>query len=159
MAGGDFETVAGEWGLRGEVAAFVRDGFQGTRPEIVGGSSFDAGAGVDRRAGDYRIGATVVFHRDEYDAPLSPGGAASRSDVSFVLSADRAFLREKYRVRVFGVANASEGSGFARAIGSAELRDNVALEASAGWFAGRGADLVGRFADSDFAYVRLKYYF
>jgi hypothetical protein len=41
----------------------------------------------------------------------------------------------------------------------ATLQDNLALEASIGWFTGDGRDLVGRFADSDFAYLRLKYYF
>ena len=45
------------------------------------------------------------------------------------------------------------------AIGTAELRDNLSLQGSIGWFAGAGRDLVGRFADSDFAYLRLKYYF
>ena len=79
--------------------------------------------------------------------------------MSLVLSADRRFARERYALRVFGVANPSEGSGFARAIASAELRDNLALEASIGWFVGEGRDLVGRFADSDFGYLRLKYYF
>ena len=79
--------------------------------------------------------------------------------MSLVVSADRRFSRERYGVRVFAVANPSEGSGFARAIASAELRDNLALEGSVGWFVGEGRDLVGRFADSDFVYVRLKYYF
>jgi hypothetical protein len=79
--------------------------------------------------------------------------------VSFIASADRTFAREKYRLRGFGVYNASEASGFIRGIGVAGLRDNVALEASLGWFVGRGRVLIGRFEDSDFAYVRLKYYF
>ena len=83
----------------------------------------------------------------------------TRSDLSLVLSADRRFARERYALRVFGVATPSEGYGFARAIASAELRDNLALEGSVGWFIGEGRDLVGRFSDSDFGYVRLKYYF
>ena len=41
----------------------------------------------------------------------------------------------------------------------ASLRDNLGLEASVGWFFGDGRDLVGRFGDSDFVYVRLKYHF
>ena len=41
----------------------------------------------------------------------------------------------------------------------ANLRDNLTLEASVGWFAGTSRDLIGRFGDSDFAYVRVKYYF
>src|SRR5688500_12847322 len=81
------------------------------------------------------------------------------ADVSLVLSADRRFARARYALRAFGVATPAEGSGFARAIAVAELRDNLALEGSAGWFIGEGRDLVGRFSDSDFGYVRLKYYF
>jgi hypothetical protein len=57
------------------------------------------------------------------------------------------------------VANTSEGSGFVRLIATAELRDNLSLEGSVGWFVGDGRDLVGRFADSDFLYLRLKQYF
>jgi hypothetical protein len=62
-------------------------------------------------------------------------------------------------VRTFGVYNPNESSGFARAIATVKMRDNVALEGSGGWFIGTGRDLVGRFADSDFAYLRLRYYF
>jgi hypothetical protein len=57
------------------------------------------------------------------------------------------------------VLNANESSGFLRAIATAKVRDNLALEGSAGWFIGDGRDIVGRFADSDFVYARLKYYF
>ena len=39
------------------------------------------------------------------------------------------------------------------------LRDNLGLEGSVGLFIGEGVDLVGRFGDSDFAYLRVKYYF
>jgi hypothetical protein len=161
MVGGDFETVRGEWGLRGEVAAFVDDNFQGSTPRIVKGTSLDAGFGADRKAGDYRLSATALFHREAYDELLSsaPGADRSRADISLILSGDRSFARERYRVRTFGVYNANESSGFLRAITTAKLRDNLALEGSGGWFVGDGRDIVGRFADSDFLYARLKYYF
>ena len=55
-----------------------------------------------------------------------------------------------------GLASADEVS---EAIATAKVRDNVAFEGSGGWFIGDGRDLVGRFADSDFLYARLKYYF
>jgi hypothetical protein len=164
MIGGDFEAVRGKWGLRGEVAAFVDDHFQSPALRVVTGQSFDAGVGVDRRAGDYTLSGTVLVHSESYDSPLAspaPGEAPSdgRTDVSLVVSADRAFAQERYRFRGFGVYNATEGSGFVRGIGMASLRDNVALEASIGWFVGKGRDLIGRFSDSDFAYLRVKYYF
>jgi hypothetical protein len=158
MLGGDFETVTGEWGVRGEIAAFVRDSFQGAAPAIVPGTSVDAGLGVDRRAGSYQLSGTVLVHRERPD-PVPGSGLDARTDVSLIVSADRAFARERYRLRTFGVYNTSEGSAFLRTIGVAKLDDDVALEGSAGWFAGEGRDAIGRFSDSDFAYLRLKYYF
>jgi hypothetical protein len=160
MIGADVEAVRGKWGVRGEAAAFVNDSFQSSELRIVSGSSLDAGAGVDRRAGSYTVSATVLLHRESYDRPLSSRDAKDgRTDVSLIASADRTLAREKYRLRTFVVYNAVEQSAFVRLIGTATLRDNVAVEASLGWFAGDGAGLVGRFGDSDFAYARLKYYF
>jgi hypothetical protein len=157
MIGGDFETVRGAWGLRGEIAGFVRDSFQSPALRIVDGSSLDAGLGVDRKAGDYRISGTVLVHHEGYDEGIE--GRQGRTDVSVMLSTDRSFGRERYRLRGFGVYNPSEGSAFLRMIATAALRDHLAVEGSGGWFAGEGRDLVGRFADSDFAYLRLKFYF
>ena len=160
MLGADFEAVRGKWGVRGEAAAFVNDSFQSPELRIVSGSSLDAGAGVDRRAGSYTVSATVLLHTESYDRPLSIGDAKDgRTDVSLIASADRTLAREKYRLRTFVVYNAVEQSAFVRLIGMTTLRDNVALEGSLGWFAGDGGGLIGRFGDSDFAYARLKYYF
>jgi hypothetical protein len=160
MIGGDFESVRGKWGLRGEAAVFVEDSFQSPELRIVPGRSIDVGAGVDRRAGDYTVSGTVLLHAERYDAPLSQAATSNgRTDVSLIASADRTLAREKYRLRTFAVYNANESSAFLRVIGTANLRDNLALEASLGWFAGDGASLIGRFGDSDFVYARLKYYF
>ena len=157
MIGGDFETVAGPWVVRGEVAAFVRDAFQAPEaPAVLTGRSFDAGAAVDRKAGDYRIGGQVLVHHEADDPSFT---ALSRTDVSLIVSADRAFVRQKYQGRLFGVYNPGNGSGFVRGIATATLRDNVALEGSLGWFAGSGLDTISRFADSDFVYLRLKWFF
>jgi hypothetical protein len=171
MLGGDFETVRGLWGIRGEVAAFVRDNFQAGDAEIVEGSSFDAGFGVDRRAGNYRFSGTALLHyegikegvaqpfRAAPESVAQPFRAAlERRDLSFILSADRTFAQERRQLRAFGVYNPSERSSFLRGIFTAKLRDDVALEGSGGWFAGDGRDTIGRFADSDFVYARLKYY-
>ena len=153
MVGADFETAKGAWAARGEVAVFPRDAFQPpASAAIVDGSSFDAGGGVDRKAGDYRVSGDVLVHRESHDG-------ASRTDVSVIASVDREFARQKYAGRLFAVYNAGQGSGFVRGIASASLRDNVALEGSIGWFAGNGDDTISRFADSDFLYVRLKYFF
>lgn len=157
MIGGDFETVAGPWVVRGEVAAFVRDAFQApAAASAFKGQSFDAGAAVDRKAGDYRISGQLLVHRESGDPPFA---ALGRTDVSMIVSADRSFSRQKYQGRLFGVYNPRSDSGFVRGIATATLRDNVALEGSLGWFAGSGLDTISRFSESDFAYVRLKYFF
>ena len=112
----------------------------------IGGPATTASAG--------RCSITASGSSDPSCSPAEDDAhRTTRSDLSLVLSADRRFARERYALRVFGVANPSEGSGFARAIASAELRDNLALEGSVGWFVGEGRDLVGRFSDSDFVYV------
>ena len=91
------------------------------------------------------------MHRETYEPAFELPG---RTDVSLIVSADRAFSRQKYQGRLFGVYNPTSDSGFVRGIATATLRDNVALEGSLGWFAGSGLDTIGRFADSDFVYVR-----
>jgi hypothetical protein len=157
MVGGDFETVAGPWVVRGEVAVFTRDAFQApAAAAALTGHAFDAGAAVDRKAGSYRVSGQVLVHRETYDAAFQLAG---RTDVSLIVSADRAFSRQKYQGRLFGVYNPASGAGFVRSIATASLRDNLALEGSLGWFAGSGVDNIGRFADSDFMYLRLKYFF
>lgn len=154
MLGADVETVAGPWVVRGEVAVFPRDAFQSPDVAVMlAGRSFDAGAGVDRKAGDYRVSGQLLVHRERYDT------GARRTDVSLIMSADRSFAREKYSGRLFGVYNPKSGAGFVRGIATATLRDNLALESSVGWFGRRGLDTIGRFADSDFVYLRLKYFY
>ena len=150
--------------VRGACAARSRRSWTTTSSfqlRIVEGSSIDAGIGLDRKAGDYRVSAGVLAHRESYDEPIprEDGLQRARTDVSLILSADRSFAAERYQVRTFGVYNATESSAFLRGIATAKLRDNLALEGSAGWFAGDGGAVIGRFSDSDFLYVRVKYYF
>jgi len=66
---------------------------------------------------------------------------------------------QKYETRLFAVYDPNHGSAFLRAIATAKLRDQVGIEGSLGWFSGSGPDAIGRFSDSDFLYVRLKYFF
>jgi hypothetical protein len=160
MIGGDFETARGEWGLRGEAAVFVEDSFQ-EAGQVVEGTSIDAGVGVDRKAGAYRVSGTVLVHTESYDTPLFASGTPerSRTDLSLIASADRTFAREKHNLRLFAVFGATEQSSFVRGIWTFKPRDAFALESSIGWFAGDGRDLIGRFSESDFVYARFKYYF
>jgi len=152
MIGSDFETVRGPWGLRGEVAAFVEDELQAsTPPRGIPGRSVDAGVGLDRRAGDYRIGANVLWSRRSADE--------TDSDVTLVIAGDRSFARETRTVRVFGVYDPGDATAFGRIIAAISVRDNVWLEGSGGVFTGTSADVLGRLSQRDFLYARLKVFF
>jgi len=148
MIGGDFETVKGLWGVRGEVAAFVDRTMQSTNaPAVIKGESIEAGVGVDRKAGSSRVSGTVIFT-----------SRPDRNDVTLVTAIDQSFARETRWMRAFAVYNPREQSVFARIIAAASLRDNVSVEGSAGWFAGTGG-VLARFSDRDFLYARFKVFF
>jgi hypothetical protein len=165
MIGADFETVRGVWGVRGELAAFVSDTFQAPGGlGAVAGHSIEGGVGVDRKAGEYRVsGNVIVSHRagDRSAAGRAePAGVrVSDTDVTLVAAADRSFARQTRLLRQFAVYNPSERTGFARTIAAVSLRDNLWLEGSLGWFLGEGDDAIGRFADRDVVYARVKFYF
>jgi hypothetical protein len=167
MLGGDFETVHGEWGIRGEAAAFVDDALQlvspgegGPRLSMEDGHSMTAGVGVDRRAGDYRIAGDVLW---SYRA----AGQASDSDMTLVAAADRSFVRDTRMVRVLAVYDPGDAF-FVRAIVTVSVRDDIAIEGSSGLFTadaamsnrvGLAVDTLARFARRDFLYARLKVLF
>ena len=182
MVSGDFETVQGDWAMRGEVAMFPERTFAGAgRGGLVNGRSIDAGAGVERRAGDYRLFASAILHREwssegvvprsvensrELENGTSPEFSTDRgttpyrrTDVSLVGSVDRPFRRDTWLVRVFGVMNAVDRSGFLRGLLLWKPRDNVTWEFSAATFLGTGDDSIGRFKGRDFLFARLKYHF
>ena len=155
MIGGDVETVRGEWGVRGEWAAIVDDSFQAPGgPGVLDGRSVEFGLGVDRRAGDLRLSATALARRR---APAErPISGFDRTDLNLIGSLDRSFARETRRLQVFGVYDPTESTSFLRAIVTWSLSDVLAVEASGGAFLGAGPDTLGRFAERDFAYVRLR---
>ena len=155
MVGGDFETVQGAWGVRGEAAFFVDDQLQSLQPTRgVEGQSIEAGIGVDRRAGSYRLaGNVLVTRRTADDENLE------ESDVTLVVAADRSFARETRTLRLFAVYDPTEGTTFTRCIGAISLRDDLWLEASGGLLTGTSTTSLGRLSRRDFLYARLKIYF
>ena len=166
MLGGDFETVRGKWGVRGEIAAFVDDVLQSTSAgRGVPGTSIEGGVGVDRRAGDYRVAINVLLSHRSPDRS-DPVGAAfagvdevDRTDLSLVGAVDRSFVNDTRTVRVFAVYDPADRTTFTRVIGAVSLRDNLWLEGSGGLFAGASLDTLGRLTNRDFAYARLKVFF
>jgi hypothetical protein len=166
MIGGDFETVRGPWGVRGEVAAFVNDELQSIRAiRGVPGHSVTAGVGVDRKAGDYRIAANALWSTSGADT-ADPAARTfvgddevERTDFSLVIAADRSFARETRTVRVFAVYDPADATTFTRVIAAISVRDNVWIEGSGGLITGRSLDIIGRLTRRDFAYARLKVFF
>ena len=156
MVSGDAEAVVGTWSLRGEVAAFTEKSFAGrTRAGIVAGRAIDAGAGVERAAGDYRVFGTILVRR-QWSAE---DAAIAATDVSVIGSIERPFSRERYRARAFAVVNPADRAGFLRGLFTWSVRDNVTLEASAAMFLGRGDDLLSRFTGRDFVFTRITRHF
>jgi len=156
MVATDAETVVGPWAIRGEAAYFPDRQVTGAFGAVEG-RAFDIGLGVDRAAGDYRVFTSVVWHRDWTTA----GPSLVNHDVSLIGSIERRFSRDRYLVRVFGVANPVDESGFVRGLAAWSVRDNVSVEASGGVFIGSesGTDTLSRFRNRDFAFARLRWFF
>jgi hypothetical protein len=136
MIAGDFETVTGAWAWRGE-AAWFKD------------RAFDLGAGVDRKTGEFRVFGSVLMHRD-----VAVGTKPPQTNVNVVGSIGR----ERYLVRVFGLSNPRDRSGFARALLVWSATDQLGIEVSAAKFMGTGDDTISRFAGRDFLLARVRYY-
>jgi hypothetical protein len=108
--------------------------------------------GFDRRAGPLRVYGTFLMQRES--APLD--GNAVRTNYTLVGSVDRAFNRDRMTARAFVVTNPADQSGFFRGIFLWRMRDQVALEVSAGAFLGTSDDLIGRFEGRDFVAGKLR---
>jgi hypothetical protein len=162
MVGGDFETVRGEWGVRGEVALFAERTLPSeTTGTVARGRAVEAGIAADRRTGSYRVSVSGIFTRrwTTEPSPLPVAVRVNRADALIVGAVDRSFARETRTVRAFAVYNPAESSAFARVIASFSLRDNLALELSGGVFDGGGVDALSQLASRDFFYTRLKVFF
>jgi hypothetical protein len=169
MLGADVETVKGKWAVRGELAFFPNRPTQGgAGVGIFASDAVEAGAGVDRRAGDFTLSATVLLRRDhlQYRVPEWPGPRESYrileepvSNVSLVTGFSRTYNRDRVETRMFALINPADEAGFLRGVLSWKPFDDVAVETSVGWFVGDGDDVITQFGDRDFGYVRLKYFF
>jgi len=162
MIGGDVETVIGRWALRAEGAYFPSRTLQVTgEPATFESDVFEAGAGVDRRAGDFTLSGTVLVRLEEAATRVAPDllVVESTADVSIVGGFSRTFNRDRIETRVFTLLNPVDRASFLRAVLTWKPVDDLHVETSAGWFAGQGDDVITRFADRDFGYVRVKYFF
>ena len=170
MIGADFETVRGPWGMRGEMAAFVDRTLQVVEsPALVKGKAIEAGLGVDRKAGGYRVSSNLILTKrwSTLGLSLSPSVvdarpanlSIDRTDLTLVGAIDRSFVRDTRSIRALAVYNPREDSAFTRVIATFSMRDNLSLELSGGLFAGDGVDALSRLASRDFLSARLKVFF
>lgn len=173
MYGADFETVAGKWAIRGEGAYFPDRAVQvENEARWFEGSALEGGAGVDRRAGDFTLSGTVLVRRTTAFVKRQTDSGFQgrrtfrdlytterRTNVSFVTGFSRTFNRDRIETRAFSLINPEDRAAFLRGVLTWKPADDVAVETSIGWFAGEGDDVITRFGDRDFGYVRVKYYF
>ena len=153
MVSADFETVVGKWAIRGETAVFVEKTFQGaSAPGPVRGRAVDAGVGFDHGTEHVRLFGSVLLHRQWSDADAT----IDLTDVTAIGSIERDFGRERYLGRVFGAWTPTDRSGFLRGLFTWNVRDNVAVEASAAVFVGDGDTQLARFHGRDFVLTRLR---
>ena len=147
MIGGDFETVRGEWSARRVAPSWTMSSALRSTGRLVKAGSIAAPA-ITGSAGRCSS-ITKLSRSDSADAVVVVLGAVGRSAV-LARALCAAGLRRGEYVRGIRLCPRHR---------TGELGDNLALEGSIGWFVGEGRDLIGRFADSDFIYVRLKHYF
>ncbi|HUF47001.1 MAG TPA: DUF1302 family protein [Vicinamibacterales bacterium] len=156
MYGADFESVAGAWAFRGEMAYFAEKKLAGVSvPGLVDGRVLEAGAGFDRRVGGLRIYGLGLYHREWSDE--DPG--VEKSNLNLVGSVEQSFARDTHLLRAFGVVNPEDRSTFVRGVWLWSAADNVTLEVSGGAFLGTSNDNLGRFEGRDFAFARFRYRF
>ena len=77
MIGGDFETVRGAWGLRGEIAAFVDDNFQLLLHDRSAGRRSTPDWASIAGPADYRLSATLLFHHERSSRRARPAKTAA----------------------------------------------------------------------------------
>ena len=153
MVSADFETVTGNWEIRGETALFVEKTLQGAMG-AVDGRSLDAGAGLYRSTGGLTAFGSVLYHRQWADTDPS----VDRSDVSLIGSIEHRFGRERHLARVFGLTTPRDHTGFIRGLYEWKVKDDVTLEASAAAYIGQRRTIPDRFESPDFFFAGLKYY-
>jgi hypothetical protein len=154
--------VTGDWAWRAEAAYFPNRPLQvAADPSIFEANALETGAGVDRRAGDFTLSASLLVRVEDTASRASDGSlaASSNTDVSVVGGFSRSFARERFQTRLFTLLNPKDRAAFVRGVFTWKPLDDLALESSVGWFAGEGNDLITRFADRDFFFLRMTRYF
>lgn len=156
MCGYDFELVKGRWGIRGEGAVFMDQGFQRRDSvDYARNNSFITGLGADRSFGDNYVNCSLLYRKIAGDEPIRE----KRDEVTLLTNLERKFSYEKKAVKLFSIYNMAARSMLVKGTFSVNLRENFWCDLSAGVFCGESTDTLSNFEDSDFISVGGRYSF
>ena len=156
MLGYDFEFVKGKWGIRGEGAFFNGQGFQKKGVlDYTKGNSFTLGFGVDRSFGDNYLNFSALYQKISVDSSIEE----REEEITFLAELEKKFSYDTKVIKLFSIYNTMGKSIFLKGTFSVNLLENLWIELSAGIFEGREKDVLSKFEDSDFYYVKCTYNF
>ena len=151
IAGADFATAVGPFGLRGEVAFYDQE-------DPLNQDHVLAVIGVDRSWGDW---LTIVEYAElavsgEYIYPATFPDLALRSTLMWRIERT---LGPSQSVKISGAAGLRDGGVFIRPLYGRALTNNWRLEAGLSVFAGPADSYLGQFAQNDSLSLQLRYTF
>lgn len=157
VIGKDFETVVGNFGVRGEAALFVdvpylRDDFSYTRKK-----TFIVGIGIDHTTADnlyynFQIIETLILNY----APLF---AQERSSCLFTSNLSKEFLRGRFIVNLDSSFSPSYYDWMLNPELAYKFNNGMRLSVGGFIFEGSPTTVFGRFSAKDLVYLRMKYSF
>ncbi|MBA4387540.1 MAG: hypothetical protein C0404_06135 [Verrucomicrobia bacterium] len=157
IAGVDFETVAGEYGIRGECAyisdqPMTRKDFSFVRKDLI-----SAGMGVDHTAAnDAYLNLQVV---GDFILDYEPLFAAKQFSHQFILNVSREFLLGDLQLAMKTAYQATYRDWMINPAVSYKMGRGVELEGGAYLFSGDPWTLFGRFDTKDSVYLEARYRF
>ena len=156
MLGYDFEFVKGKWGIRGEGAFFTGQGFQKKGVlDYIKGNSFTVGFGVDRSFRDYYMNFSALYQKISVDSSIDE----REEEITLLADIERKFSYDTKVIKLFSIYNTMGNSMFLKGTFSVNLLENLWAELSIGIFEGKERDVLSKFEDSDFFYVKCTYNF
>ena len=156
MSGADFEFVVGKYGIRGEGAYFLNNGFQKEGSvDYIKNDSFQGGIGIDRKFEDNYLNIGLlyksIFGRERIED--------ERNEMNITITFEKKFSYETKIFKCFFIYNLQTQSIFSRTIFSINLLENLWVNFSVGIIEGDNIDVLSRLSETDFIIFGLKYNF
>lgn len=158
MAGLEFETTAGDFGLRGEAAYFDARTFLTDSLTSVGRDSFFWVLGLDYLGKQDWYANVQVVHQHVFDH-TEDILYFEQDNLGVTWELSREFFRGRTEVGLEGLYFLSDGSYTVNPWLRVEVMTAVDAEIGLNLFGGDGDTLLGQYDSSDQAYLRLKYSF